>query len=121
MKPIDFLRNRNFKSTLGLYDGRVAAIATLRGETYYITINAGYVPTLPSLELPHTLYLRSDMQYGNDDPMQWLQPWSQHFCHFPTIAAKEEHPDLSIMWANPLPSHFVVGNSLTRGLGCLNP
>ncbi|KAJ7653449.1 hypothetical protein B0H17DRAFT_1147100 [Mycena rosella] len=88
-KPIDFLRNQNFQSALGPFDGRVATIATLRGETYYITTNADYVPALPSLELPHALYLRSDMRYGTDDPIQWPQLWSQRFCHFPAIAAKD--------------------------------
>jgi hypothetical protein len=117
---LNLLKNRNPTSALGSFDGKVAALATLGGETYFITMNTDYVPALPSLQLPHALFLRLDMRYGTDDPTLWPQQYTAHFCHFPAIAKKGARPELDVMWWDPLPADFVVGSAITRGLGRLH-
>ncbi|KAJ6596525.1 hypothetical protein B0H10DRAFT_2232452 [Mycena sp. CBHHK59/15] len=66
---LDLLQNRDLKSPLGPFDGQVAAFAELGAEHYFVTTNMDYVPTLPSLQLPHALFLLADMRYGTDDPV----------------------------------------------------
>ncbi|KAJ6576260.1 hypothetical protein B0H10DRAFT_1963576 [Mycena sp. CBHHK59/15] len=68
------------------WEGR--GVGNARGETYFITTNADYVPAVPSLKLPHALFLRSDMRYGTDDPTLWPQQYTGRFCHLPVIAKK---------------------------------
>ncbi|KAJ7860690.1 hypothetical protein B0H14DRAFT_3134785 [Mycena olivaceomarginata] len=118
--PLDLLRNRDATSSLGPFNGQVAAIAQLRGESYFITTNTDYVPTLPSLQLPHALFLRSNMRYGTDNPTLWPQQFTAHYCHLPVIAKQGTHPELDVMWWDPSPADFVVRSMVTRGLGRLH-
>ncbi|KAJ6614105.1 hypothetical protein B0H10DRAFT_1950900 [Mycena sp. CBHHK59/15] len=118
---MDILKNRNPRALLGSFDGKVGALATLGGENYFIATNTDYVPALPSLQVPHKIFLRSDMRYGMDDPMLWPQQYSVCYCHFPAIARKGACPELAMMWWNPSPQDFVVGSAVTRGLGRLRP
>ncbi|KAJ7140661.1 hypothetical protein C8R44DRAFT_866365 [Mycena epipterygia] len=117
---VNLLRNRNLHSPLGSFDGKVAALAQLGAQEYFITTNTEYVPALPSLQLPHALFLREDMRYGTDDPILWPQQWTERYCHFPVIAEKGTRADLQAMWWNPSPADFVVGSAITRGLGRLS-
>ncbi|KAJ7746140.1 hypothetical protein DFH07DRAFT_748528 [Mycena maculata] len=114
---MDLLRNRDPKVALGSFDGKVAVLATLQGENYFITTNTDYVPALPSLQLPHALFLWSDMRYGTDDPTLWPQQYTAHFCHLPAIAKKGARPEPDMMWWNPSPEDFVVQSAVTRKLG----
>ncbi|KAJ7438688.1 hypothetical protein B0H11DRAFT_2218258 [Mycena galericulata] len=116
---LDLLRNRNLNAPLGPFDGRVAAFAQVGAEHYFITTNTDYVPAVPSLQLPHALFLRSDMRYGTDDPTLWPQQWTSTYCHLAAIAKKELRPDLAVMWWDPSPEDFVFGSAVTRGLGRL--
>ncbi|KAJ6629403.1 hypothetical protein B0H10DRAFT_2184375 [Mycena sp. CBHHK59/15] len=117
---VDLLRNRNPAATLGPFDGKVAALAHIAAEHYFITTNADYVPDVPSLKLPHAVFLRSDMRYGTDDPTLWPQQWTARYCHLPVIAKKGTRPDLDVMWWDPSPADFRVGSAVTRGLGRLH-
>ncbi|KAJ7141933.1 hypothetical protein C8R43DRAFT_1131242 [Mycena crocata] len=94
---IDLLRNRNMNSPLGPFDGEVAAMVQLGAETYFVTTNTDYIPAVPSLQLPHKLYLRSDMRYGTDDPTLWPQQFTECYCHFAAIAKKGVRRDLTSM------------------------
>ncbi|KAJ7206639.1 hypothetical protein GGX14DRAFT_367131 [Mycena pura] len=116
---VDLLRNRDTTSPLGSFDGNVAALARIRGETYFITTNADYVPDVPSIQEPHALFLREDMRYGTDDPTLWPQQWSARYCHLAAIAKKGSRPELDVMWWDPTPYDFIVGSAVTRGLGRL--
>ncbi|KAJ7192981.1 hypothetical protein GGX14DRAFT_405890 [Mycena pura] len=116
---IDLLRNRDPSAPLGSFDGRVGALASLGAEHYFITTNADYIPALPSLKVPHALFLRSNMRYGSDDPTLWPQQYTTRFCHFPAISKKGTRPELDVMWWNPSPHDFIVGSAVTRGLGKL--
>ncbi|KAJ7141960.1 hypothetical protein C8R43DRAFT_1131269 [Mycena crocata] len=119
-KPIDLLRNRDEHVPLGPFDGLVGAFARVNGEDFYITTNTTYIPAIPSLELPHRLFPRSNMRYGTDDPALWPQSWSQFYCHFPAIARKGSRAELDVMWWDPSPDDFIVGNAITRGVGRLS-
>ncbi|KAJ7703947.1 hypothetical protein B0H17DRAFT_1126980 [Mycena rosella] len=116
---VDLLRNCNPRSPLGPFDGNVAAHAQIGAQHFFIMTNADYVPAVPSLEVPHAVYLRSDMCYGTDDPTLWPQQWTAHYCHLPLIAKKGARPKLDVMWWNPTPEDFRVGSAVTRGLGRL--
>ncbi|KAJ7479318.1 hypothetical protein B0H11DRAFT_2233752 [Mycena galericulata] len=116
---IDLLRNRDPKTVLGPFDGKVGAFAEIGGRHYFITSNTDYVPALPSLQLPHAVFLRSDMRYGTDDPMLWPQQFTQRYCHMPAIAQRGARPELQVMWWNPSPDEFEVGSAVTRSLGRL--
>ncbi|KAJ7146862.1 hypothetical protein C8R44DRAFT_864581 [Mycena epipterygia] len=116
---VDLLRNRDPGSPLGPFDGKVAAWAHIGAQHFFITTNADYVPAVPSLQLPHAVYLRSDMRYGTDDPTLWPQQWTAQYCHLPLIAQKGSRPDIDVMWWDFSPNDFQVGSALTRGLGRL--
>ncbi|KAJ6604881.1 hypothetical protein B0H10DRAFT_1957442 [Mycena sp. CBHHK59/15] len=70
---VDLLRNCDPTNPLGPFDGNVGVFAQLGAQHYFITTNADYVPAVPSLKIPHAVYLRSDMRYGTDDPTLWPQ------------------------------------------------
>ncbi|KAJ7745103.1 hypothetical protein B0H16DRAFT_1558840 [Mycena metata] len=116
---VDLLRNRRLDLALGPFDGKVAAYAQLGAQHYFITTNTDYVPALPSLELPHRVYLRSDMRYGTDDPTLWPQQWTERYCHMPLISKKGAQAELECLWWTPAAYDFVVGSAVTRGLGRL--
>ncbi|KAJ7698304.1 hypothetical protein B0H17DRAFT_1129829 [Mycena rosella] len=78
-----------------------------------------YVPDVPSIQVPHALFLRSDMRYGTDDHTLWPQQWTAKSCHLPIIAKKGARPEIDIMWWDPTPADFEVGKAITRGLGRL--
>ncbi|KAJ7700310.1 hypothetical protein B0H14DRAFT_2417298 [Mycena olivaceomarginata] len=113
---IDLLRNRNPSSPLGPFDERVAAHAQIGAQHYFITTNANYVPAVPSLELPHKVYLCTDMRYGTDDPTLWPQQYTPFYCHLPLISKKGARRELDIMWWTPSESDFEIGSAVTRGL-----
>ncbi|KAJ7290559.1 hypothetical protein C8J57DRAFT_1493266 [Mycena rebaudengoi] len=117
--PLDLLRNRDPLSALGPFDGKVGAWVSLRGEEYFVTTNTDYIPAPPSLELPHALFLRSDMRYGTDDYTLWPQEWTSRHAHLAVIAQPGSRPEIDVMWWDPSPADFVVGSALTRGLGKL--
>ncbi|KAF8197338.1 hypothetical protein K438DRAFT_1760116 [Mycena galopus ATCC 62051] len=117
----ELLKNRDPGSLLGPFDAKVAAVALVGGEHYLITTNTDYIPAVPSVEVPHRLFVRSDMRYGTDDPTLWPQEWTRAYCHMPAIAKKGSRPDLDIMWWNPSPSSFIVASTITRSLGRLHP
>ncbi|KAJ7921646.1 hypothetical protein B0H13DRAFT_2318156 [Mycena leptocephala] len=97
---VDLLRNRDPTVPLGPFDGKVSAFAQLGAQHFFITTNADYVPTLPSLETPHA-------------------QWTDRYCHLAFISRKEARRELDIMWWDPTAADFVVGSTVTRGLGRL--
>ncbi|KAJ7174488.1 hypothetical protein C8R46DRAFT_1214688 [Mycena filopes] len=116
----DLLRNRAPDASLGPFDGKVGAIVECNGDHYFITTNTDYIPTLPSIQTPHKVYLRSDMRYGTDDPTLWPQQWTEQFCHMPLIAKKGSRPELAAMWWDPSRRDFLSGSAVMRGLGRLH-
>ncbi|KAJ7201543.1 hypothetical protein GGX14DRAFT_399886 [Mycena pura] len=116
---VDLLRNSDSSIPLGPFDGTVAAHAQIGAQHYFITTNTNYVPAVPSLEIPHKVYLRTDMRYGTDDPTLWPQQYTAFYCHLPLISKKGARRELDIMWWTPSESDFEIGSAVTRGLGRL--
>ncbi|KAJ7857184.1 hypothetical protein B0H13DRAFT_2574912 [Mycena leptocephala] len=116
---VDLLRNRTLTVPLGPFDGTVGAFAQIGARHYFITTNTNYVPALPSITVPHAVFLRSDMRYGTDDPTLWPQQWTAEYPHMPLISMKGSRPELDVMWWDPSPADFTVGSAVTRGLGRL--
>jgi hypothetical protein len=69
------------------------------------------------------MYPRSDARYGDDDPVQWPQPWMKSYCHHGCIPRRPPSNDpRSIMWWNPTPPFFDrSSNTLLSGMGRLCP
>ncbi|KAF7340892.1 hypothetical protein MSAN_02118700 [Mycena sanguinolenta] len=118
---IDLVRNRTPNSTLGPFDGKVAALVQLRGESYFITTHADYVPALLSLEQPHAVFLRSDLRYRTDNPTLWPQEWTAKHCHLAAIQKPGSCSEMQIMWWNLTPQDFVFGSAVMQGIGRLRP
>ncbi|KAJ7168290.1 hypothetical protein C8R43DRAFT_945487 [Mycena crocata] len=114
--PLGFVAPR---ATFRHFCASVGAFARLGGLDYFITTNADYIPALPSLEIPHRIFLRSDMRYGTDDPALWPQQWSAHYSHFALIPKKGSRPELDILWWDPSRQDFEFGNAQTRNTGHL--
>lgn len=109
--------------SLGPFDARVSAIIRFDGESYYVATNASYVPALP-IRPNHSVFLREDMRFGEDDPTLWPQNYSSFFCHLGAIRRKplDTFRKIAIMWWDPAPEDFIVpetGLTVTRGLGKL--
>ncbi|KAJ6483803.1 hypothetical protein C8R47DRAFT_1321642 [Mycena vitilis] len=117
---VNLLKNRNHGVPLNAFDGKVAALAELHASQHFITTNTDYVPALPSLTVPHAVFLRADGRYGTDDPVLWPQQYTARYCHLPAIAKKGTRSELKMMWWDPTPADFVVKEgSVMRGLGKL--
>ncbi|KDQ55339.1 hypothetical protein JAAARDRAFT_48729 [Jaapia argillacea MUCL 33604] len=66
---------------------------------------------------------RADLRFGEDDHTQWLQPFSEIYCHHITIPRHLQDPTdpLSIMWWTPDESSFVpIQDGSLCGLGKLS-
>ncbi|KAJ7214603.1 hypothetical protein B0H12DRAFT_1079185 [Mycena haematopus] len=59
------------------------------------------------------------MRYGTDDPTLWPQKWTANYCHLAAIAKRGSRLDIAVMWWDPLRSDFIVGSTITQGLGRL--
>jgi hypothetical protein len=57
--------------------------------------NADFVPMPRSQS---NITLRSDLYYGEDDPLLWPQPYNSVYCHLAAIQHKPGSDDASIMW-----------------------
>ncbi|KAJ7913989.1 hypothetical protein B0H13DRAFT_1873450 [Mycena leptocephala] len=105
--------------TFGAFRRHCRRLCSTWAQHYFITSNADYVPAVPSITVPHAVFLRSDMRYGTDDPTLWPQQWTAEYPHMPLISTKGSCPELDVMWWDPLPTDFAVGSAVMRGLGRL--
>ncbi|KAJ7906993.1 hypothetical protein B0H13DRAFT_1618853 [Mycena leptocephala] len=108
---------------LGPFDGKVGAVVTIEAESYLITTHAPYIPAVP-IRPNHTVFIREDMRYGEDDPTLWPQNFSAYYCHLAAIHRKPigAKREVAIMWWDPSPDDFIsreTGLTVTRGLGKL--
>ncbi|KAJ7924687.1 hypothetical protein B0H13DRAFT_2315204 [Mycena leptocephala] len=104
---VDLLRNRSLTLPLGPFDGTVGAFAQIGAQHYFITSNADYVPALPSITVPHAVFLHSDIVTGRMTQRSG-----------PSSGQLRSRPELDVMW-DPLPTDFTVGSAVMRGLGRL--
>src|SRR5271169_2912067 len=61
----------------------MVSAVVLGGQSFITSANADYIP-LPPFGDCH-VKLRTDSCYGDDDPIQWPQPYLTHHSHFAAI------------------------------------
>ena len=66
--------------------------------------------------------IRANFRYGEDDPLQWLQPYFPSDCHLSVIPLSPGPDDvMSIMWWDPEPKDFVPTlATMISGLGLID-
>ena len=78
----------------------------------------------PPIGGDRALYLRSNLRFGDDDPLQWPQPFTEEYPHLPCIMVrpKQENHPLRILWWWPDRHHFRPNDHSTLlGVGKLDP
>ena len=79
-------------------DGKVGAV--IFGGNFFITsANTDYIPLPPFGN--HEVKLRADSLYGDNDPMQWAQPYIIEQCHLAAIPHPNTSLDHRIIWWTP--------------------
>lgn len=76
----------------------------------------------PPLGGDRRAFLRSDLRFGDDDPVQWPQPFLREAPHLGCIPKQpQEETPISIMWWTPTTHDFEVEyHGVIRGIGRLN-
>ena len=66
--------------------------------------------------------IHADFRYGEDDPLQWPQPYFASDCHLGAIPLRPGPDDaMSVMWWEPEPKDFVLTTATTiGGLGLID-
>jgi hypothetical protein len=96
--------------------------AVVRNGKWFVTsLNMEFVPQPP---LGHTqnMHICADFQYGDDNPLQWPQPYVASDCHLGSIplCPGPDNP-MSIMWSDPEPKDIMPTTATTIvGLGLIN-
>jgi hypothetical protein len=93
----------------------------LRGK-YIITTPNSRVIFDPPLGADRMVFLRSNLLFGEDDPMQWPQPWVSEYPHVCCILHQPSTgmDSLSIMWSFPERCDFVEDDGIICGVGKIN-
>ena len=89
---------------IGPLDGLFGAII-LGGKSFITTVNADYIPLPPFGN--HEVKLQADSCYGDDDPVQWPQPYLSFNSHFPAISCPNSLLNHQIIWWTLSLSDFV--------------
>ena len=84
-------------------DGIVGAVI-LNGDFFVTSANADYIPLPPFGD--RQVQLHTDSRYGDDDPIQWAQPYAPLHCHLATIPCPNTLLDHRIIWWSPIISDF---------------
>ncbi|TFK58309.1 hypothetical protein BDN72DRAFT_866042, partial [Pluteus cervinus] len=109
---------------LSVYDGHVGALVR-GGESFVTSPNTRRICNPPFGGDRH-VYLRSNVRYGQDDPLQWPQPLRSDTLYLAALpivprSAAQSSP-LSIMYWNPDQSEFDEDRTgLISGIGRINP
>ncbi|KAJ6630064.1 hypothetical protein B0H10DRAFT_1939301 [Mycena sp. CBHHK59/15] len=61
------------------------------------------------------------MWYGTNDPTLRPRQWTVCYCHLPAIARKGTCPELEIMWWDPSPADFIIGNLQQKSPASTSP
>ena len=84
-------------------DGIYGAVI-LDGNSFITTANAEYIPLPPFGD--RQVKLRADSRYGDDDPIQWPQPYNSLHCHLAAIPRPNTLLGHLIMWWTPTIGDF---------------
>jgi hypothetical protein len=115
----------SFILTLGMFlavtssDGLFGAV-TRDGQTIVTSPNSSRLLD-PPLGGDRSLFLRSNLRFGDDDELQWPQPFLDHYGHISCIRAQSPKDDpLHIMWVLPDRHDFVSEGGMVGGIGRLH-
>ena len=76
----------------------------------------------PPMGGDHHLFLRSNLRYGEDNPLQWPQLYVAQYCHIICIPhSPDRHHSGCIMWLVPEITDFFLDDGALGGVGKLNP
>ncbi|KAJ7690529.1 hypothetical protein B0H17DRAFT_935953, partial [Mycena rosella] len=108
---------------LKLGDSKIAALVSFKGISYYIITNANYIPALP-IRPEHSIFMRDDCRFGDDDYTLWPQQYNETYCHLGAIHQRvtDNNKSLSCMWWDVTRNDFICpesGRAIIRGLGKL--
>lgn len=68
------------------------------------------------------LFLRSNLWYGDDDPLQWPQPYVAQYSHIICVPHSPDHRHSErIMWLVPEITDFFSDDGALGGVGKVNP
>src|SRR5438552_370523 len=90
---------------LRICDGALAAVIPyhpdygLTKPTFVTTINQSFIPAPPFGK--RRIVLRNDYLFGDDDYLQWPQPFSYTYPHHACIPSKQVDGPNSCMWTEP--------------------
>ena len=77
----------------------------------------------PPLGGNRSIFLRTNLRYGDDDPMQWPQPFTETYPHYaciPQCPDLPNHPHM-ILWLTPNPRNYMKQPGLFGDLWMLDP
>ncbi|GLB38911.1 hypothetical protein LshimejAT787_0600730 [Lyophyllum shimeji] len=99
------------------FDGLVGAV--IEGGDYIVTSPNMRRIYHPPLGGDRSLYLRSNLRYGDDDPLMWPQNFLPTSAHLPLIPYPPRDPNdpMRVLWTFPTEADFVREGSLLDGLG----
>jgi hypothetical protein len=66
-------------------------------------------------------FLRMNLCFGDDNPLQWPQSWVPEYPHLACIPFPTETRPLSIMQWMPEYHNFVLDHGILTGIGKVNP
>ncbi|TFK59806.1 hypothetical protein BDN72DRAFT_905525 [Pluteus cervinus] len=102
---------------LTIYDGLVGAVIS-NGDSFVTSPNARIIP-YPPLGGNRDVYIRENLRYGDDDPLQWPQPvipGYKYLCAIP-LPPLDPTADTAIMWWMPQKDDFDQGGVGLSGVG----
>ncbi|TFK59506.1 hypothetical protein BDN72DRAFT_865095, partial [Pluteus cervinus] len=102
---------------LSIYHGRVGAVIR-EGESFITSPNSSFIPQ-PPLGGDRSVFLREDFRYGDDDPLQWPQPFIRSLLFLSAIPLISDHNHpLAVMSDDLSWSDFTEDdNDLLSGIG----
>jgi hypothetical protein len=104
------ISDRSFKHG----DGHVGAVVR-NGKWFVTSLNMEFVPQL-ALGCTHNMHIRANFQYGENNPLQWPQPYFASDCHLGVIPLCTSPDDtMSVMWWQPELKDFVPTTANTIG------
>ena len=100
-------------------DGLVGAVIC-DGQYIVTSPNANTIFN-PPLGGDHSLFLRTNLRFGDDNPLQWPQPWVPDYPHLPCIPLVHTQCEQSSMMQMPDHHDFVADDGSLTGVGKLRP
>lgn len=98
------------------FDGLVGGILD---DGYIVTSPNAKKIFYPPLGGDRSVFLRSNLRFGDDDPLQWPQPFLPSYPHIVCIPRKprDVYSQTSIMWADLDRSSFIADDGMLGGIG----